>query len=86
MIVMELMSTSLRSQLQKDEYFMPPLVKSISLDVARALTDLHQIQPDAPIEQLPLSKWRAKVTDCGFCEYCLPAQHCKPRKSSVFSS
>ena len=76
MIVMELMSTSLRSQLQKDKYFMPPLVKSISLDVARALTYLHQIQPDAVVhrdissanvllEQLPLSKWRAKVTDYG---------------------
>ena len=76
MIVMELMSTSLRSQLQKDEYFMPPLVKSVSLDVARALTYLHQIQPDAVVhrdissanvllEQLPLNKWRAKVTDYG---------------------
>ena len=76
MIVMELMSTSLRNQLQKDVYFMPPLVKSISLDVARALTYLHQIQPDAVVhrdissanvllEQLPLSKWRAKVTDYG---------------------
>ena len=74
MIVMELMSTSLRSQLQKNVYFMPPLVKSISLDVARALTYLHQIQPDAVVhrdissanvllEQLPLSNWRAKVTD-----------------------
>ena len=76
MIIMELMSTSLRSQLQKNVYFMPPLVKSISLDVARALTYLHQIQPDAVVhrdissanvllEQLPLSKWRAKVTDYG---------------------
>ena len=76
MIVMELMSTSLRSQLQKDVYFTPPLVMSISLDVARALTYLHQIQPDAVVhrdissanvllEQLPLSKWRAKVTDYG---------------------
>ena len=82
MIVMELMSTSLRSQLQKDEYFMPPLVKSISLDVARALTYLHQIQPDAVVhrdissanvllEQLVGGKWRAKVTDYG----CSPAQH-----------
>ena len=76
LIVMELMSTSLRSQLQKDEYFMPPLVKSISLDVARALTYLHQIQPDAVVhrdissanvllEQLVGGKWRAKVTDYG---------------------
>ena len=76
MIVMELMSTSLRSQLQKDVYFMPPLVMSISLDVARALTYLHQIQPDAVVhrdissanvllEQLPGGKWRAKVTDYG---------------------
>ena len=76
MIVMELMSTSLRSQLQKDVYFMPPLVMSISLDVARALTYLHQIQPDAVVhrdissanvllEQLVGGKWRAKVTDYG---------------------
>ena len=76
LIVIELMSTSLRSQLQKDEYFMPPLVKSISLDVARALTYLHQIQPDALVhrdissanvllEQLFEGKWRAKVTDYG---------------------
>ena len=76
LIVMELMSTSLRSQLQKDEYFMPPLVKSISLDVARALKYLHQIQPDALVhhdissanvllEQLFGGKWRAKVTDYG---------------------
>ena len=76
MIVMELMSTSLRSQLQKDVYFMPPLVISISLDVARALTYLHQIQPDAVVhrdissanvllEQLVGGKWRAKVTDYG---------------------
>ena len=76
MIVMELMSTSLRSQLQKDVYFMPPLVMSISLDVARALTYLHQIQPDTVVhrdissanvllDQLPGGKWRAKVTDYG---------------------
>ena len=74
MIVMELMSTSLRSQLQKYKYFMPPLVKSISLNVARALTYLHQILPDALVhrdisstnvllEQLFGGKWRAKVTD-----------------------
>ena len=76
MIVMELMSTSLRSQIQKDVYFMPPLVMFISLDVARALTYLHQIQPDAVVhrdissanvllEQLFGGKWRAKVTDYG---------------------
>ena len=76
MIVMELMSTNLQNQLQKDEYFMPPLVKSIRLDVARALTYLPQIQPDAVfdrdvssanvlLEQLSLSKWRAKVMDYG---------------------
>ena len=76
MIVTELMSTSLRSKLQKEVYFMPLLVMSISLDVARALTYLHQIQPDAVVhrdissanvllEQLPGGKWRAKVTDYG---------------------
>ena len=76
LIIMELMSTSLRSKLQKDVFFIPPLVMSISLDVARALTYLHQIQPDAVVhrdissanvllEQLFGDKWRAKVTDYG---------------------
>ena len=76
MILMEFMTTSLRRQLQSEEYFQPKLVKSISLDVARALSYLHQIRPDPIVhrdissanvllEQLPLSRWRAKVTDYG---------------------
>ena len=76
MIIMEFMTTSLRRQLQSEEYFMPKLVKSISLDVARALSYLHQIKPDPVVhrdisssnvllEQLPLGRWRAKVTDYG---------------------
>ena len=55
---------------------MPPLVKSISLDVARALTYLHQILLDALVhrdisstnvllEQLFGGKCRAKVMDYG---------------------
>ena len=77
MIVMEFMTTSLRRQLQSEEYFQPKLVKSISLDVARALSYLHQIKPDPIVHRdissanvlleplLPPKTWRAKVTDYG---------------------
>ena len=76
MIVMELMSTSLRNQLKSEEYFPPKVVKAISLDVARGLNYLHLIQPDPVVhrdissanvllEQLPLNQWRAKLTDYG---------------------
>ena len=76
MIIMELMATSLRSQLEREEYFQPKLVKAISLDVALGLNYLHLIQPDPIVhrdissanvllEQLPLNKWRAKLTDYG---------------------
>ena len=76
MIIMELMATSLRSQLKTEEYFSPKQVKAISLDVALGLNYLHLIQPDPIVhrdissanvllEQLPLCKWRAKLTDYG---------------------
>ena len=77
MIVMEFMTTSLRSQLQSEEYFPPKVVKSISLDVARALSYLHQIKPDPIVHRdissanvlleplFPPKQWRAKVTDYG---------------------
>ena len=76
MIIMELMATSLRSQLETEEYFQPKLVKAICLDVALGLNYLHLIQPDPIVhrdissanvllEQLPLNKWRAKLTDYG---------------------
>ena len=76
MIVMELMTTSLRSQLQRETHFPPLFVKAISLDVARGLNYLHLVQPDPIVhrdissanvllEQLPLSNWRAKLTDYG---------------------
>ena len=76
MIVMELIATSLRSQLKSEEYFPPKVVKTISLDVARGLNYLHLIQPDPIVhrdissanvllEQLPLNQWRAKLTDYG---------------------
>ena len=76
MIVMELMATSLRSQLKSEEYFPPKVVKAISLDVARGLNYLHLVQPDPIVhrdissanvllEQLPLNQWRAKLTDYG---------------------
>ena len=74
-ILMELMPTSLRRQLER-EYMPPSQVSSIGLDVARALNYLHQMQPDPIIhrdissanvllEPLPDSRWRAKVTDYG---------------------
>ena len=75
-MVMELMATSLRSQLRREMYFQPLAVKAISLDVARGLNYLHLIQPDSIVhrdissanvllEQLPLHSWRAKLTDYG---------------------
>ena len=75
-ILTELMSTSLRAQFQFDSYLQPRLVKSISLDVARALNYLHQMQPDPIIhrdissanvllEPLPAGQWRAKLSDYG---------------------
>ena len=76
MIVMELMATSLRSQLEREMYFQPLLVKAISLDVARGLNYLHLIQPDPIVhrdissanvllEKFTLHSWRAKLTDYG---------------------
>ena len=76
MIVMELMATSLRSQLEREMYFPPLLVKAISLDVARGLNYLHLIQPDPIVhrdissanvllEKFALHSWRAKLTDYG---------------------
>ena len=76
MIVMELMATSLRSQLETDVYFQPNTVKAISLDVACGLNYLHLIQPDPIVhrdissanvllEVIQLNQWRAKLTDYG---------------------
>ena len=76
MILMEFMSTSLRKQLEIEEYFQPRTVKSISLDVAKALNYLHQIHPEPIVhrdissanvllDKLSCSRWRAKVTDYG---------------------
>jgi len=76
MILMELMTTSLRSQLKKDEYFTPKVVKSISIDVAQGLTYLHQIKPEPIVhrdissanvllEELPRGTWKAKLADYG---------------------
>ena len=77
MIVLELMETSLRKQLQVEEYFQPRLVKNISLDVSRALCYLHQMKSDPIIhrdissanvlleQKPPPQLWRAKVADYG---------------------
>ena len=75
-ILTELMPTSLRARFQLDGYLQPRFVKSISLDVARALNYLHQMQPDPIIhrdissanvllEPLPGGQWRAKLSDYG---------------------
>ena len=76
MIVMELMSTSLRSQLKSEEYFPPKVVKAVSLDVACGLNYLHLIKPDPIVhrdvssanvllEVVQRNQWRAKLTDYG---------------------
>ena len=75
-ILTELMPTSLRAQLQQDIYMPPKIVMSVSLDVARALNYLHQMQPDPIIhrdissanvllEPLLGGQWRAKLSDYG---------------------
>ena len=75
-ILTELMPTSLRAQLQQDIYMPPKVVMSVSLDVARALNYLHQMQPDPIIhrdissanvllEPLLGGQWRAKLSDYG---------------------
>ena len=75
-ILTELMPTSLRAQLQQDIYMPPKIVMSVSLDVARALNYLHQMQPDPIIhrdissanvllEPLRDWQWRAKLSDYG---------------------
>ena len=77
MILMELMPTSLRREMEKVDFHMSAhQLTSISLDVARALNYLHLIQPDPIVhrdissanvllEPLPSECWRAKVTDYG---------------------
>ena len=75
-ILTELMPTSLRRELESNDYMAPIIVSSIGLGVARALNYLHQMQPDPIIhrdissanvllESLPMGRWRAKVTDYG---------------------
>ncbi len=77
MILMELMPTSLRRQIEADEYITPKLVKHTSLDIVRALNHLHKMKPDPMIHRdissanvlleplLPPKYWKAKVTDYG---------------------
>ncbi len=77
MILMELMPTSLRKQIEADEYITPNIVKHISLDIVRALNYLHNMKPDPMIHRdissanvlleplLPPKYWKAKVTDYG---------------------
>ncbi len=77
MILMELLPTSLRRQIEADEYITPELVKYISLDIVKALNYLHKMKPDPMIHRdissanvlfeplLPPKLWKAKVTDYG---------------------
>ncbi len=77
MILMELMPTSLRRQIETDEYFPPKLVKTVSVDIVKALNYLHQMKPDPMIHRdissanvllepfLPPKLWKAKITDYG---------------------
>ena len=76
-ILTELMPTSLRRELEREDYHMTAdQLIVISLDVAKALNYLHQMQPDPVIhrdissanvllEPLADQQWRAKVTDYG---------------------
>ena len=76
-ILTELMPTSLRKELEKeDQHLSVNVLTSICVDVAKALNYLHLMQPEPIIhrdissanvllEPLPNSRWRAKVADYG---------------------
>ena len=74
-ILTELMTTSLRNELEKHSIKLPQ-VTSISLDVAKALNYLHMMQPypiihrdissaNVLLDPLPDNCWKAKVSDYG---------------------
>ena len=78
-ILTELMSTSLRAELERQP-LSPGQTSSISLDVARALLYLHLMQPDPIIHRDissanvllnpgPSNSWLAKVSDYGSANY-----------------
>ena len=75
-ILTELMSTSLRKELEREYQLTPRLAIAIGLDVARALNYLHLMRPhplihrdissaNVLLESLPNGRWRAKVSDYG---------------------
>ena len=75
-ILTELMTTSVRGELQIEHTFSHNQIISINLDVARALNYLHLMQPSPIIhrdissanvllEPGPSNGWRAKVSDYG---------------------
>ena len=75
-ILTELMTTSLRRELEIEYQLSPRLTISIGLDVAKALNYLHLMRPhplihrdissaNVLLEPLPNSRWRAKVSDYG---------------------
>ena len=74
-ILTELMTTSLRAELERGP-IEHTLITSISLDVARALSYLHLMQPhpiihrdissaNVLLDPLPDNQWKAKVSDYG---------------------
>ena len=74
-ILTELMPTSLRRELRRDN-LSPDQATTIGLDVARALNYLHQMRPhpfihrdisssNVLLELLSNNRWRAKVSDYG---------------------
>ena len=75
-ILTELMPTTVRRQLENEHLFTPNQIKSISLDVARALNYLHLMHPtpiihrdissaNVLLDPGPNNSWRAKVSDYG---------------------
>ncbi len=98
MILMELLPTSLRRQIEADEYITPKLVKHTSLDIVRALNYLHKMKPDPMIHRdissanvlleplLPPKYWKAKVTDYGSVNLVRQLHTENPGKSCLFST
>ena len=91
-ILTELMSTSLRAELERWP-LSPHQITSISLDVARALLYLHLMQPDPVIHRDissanvllnpgPNDSWLAKVSDYGSANYFRQVTTCSPGNPS----
>ena len=75
-LLTEFMPTTVRRELANEHAFSQSQIKSISLDVAKALNYLHLMQPNPIIhrdissanvllEPMPNNSWRVKVSDYG---------------------